>query len=375
MNSNSYKHNKIISVWLCAMCFFIVLMIFIGGFTRLTEAGLSITEWNPVSGILPPLNENSWNIEFGKYKNSPEYQNINFGMSLDEFKSIYLIEFIHRIAGRITGLLYIIPLFIFFLKGYIKPNEVRIYFVGLLLFLSQGVMGWYMVKSGLVLDPHVSHYRLAAHLFLAVLLYTLFFWQFMKHSTTKGTCVVTPVLRSSRTLSRLRSYPSICSLVASFARSLVLFPSAVSEKALCRLAIIVLLVQIVLGAFVAGLDAGLIYNQFPLMGAGFIPDELKISTLSWTSFSDPVFVQFAHRMIAYLLSIIIVIFCIKGWKIGNKKFSLVLGYIFMALVIQVLAGIVTLVYNVPIEFALLHQFGAVVLLSCLVRAYFLLKYS
>ncbi len=336
-------HNKIISVWLCTMCFFIVLMIFIGGFTRLTEAGLSITEWNPVSGILPPLNENSWNIEFGKYKNSPEYKNINFGMSLDEFKSIYLIEFIHRIAGRITGLLYIIPLLIFLLKGYIKPNEVGIYCIGLMLFLSQGVMGWYMVKSGLVFDPHVSHYRLAAHLLLAVLLYTLFFWQFMK--------------------SKL---------------DIVLFPAAVDvslEKALCKFAIIVLLLQIVLGAFVAGLDAGLVYNQFPLMGEGFVPNEIKISTLSLSSFSDPVFVQFAHRMTAYLLSVIIVIFCIKGWKIGNKKFSLVLGYIFVALVIQVLLGIVTLVYNVPIELALLHQLGAVLLLSCLIWAYFLLKYS
>ena len=341
MNSRSDKHNKIISIWLCMMCFLIVLMIFIGGFTRLTEAGLSITEWNPVSGILPPLNENSWNIEFGKYKHSPEYQNINFGMSLSEFKYIYLIEFIHRVAGRITGLLYVIPLLIFLLKGYIKPNEVGIYCVGLVLFLSQGAMGWYMVKSGLVLDPHVSHYRLAAHLFLAVLLYTLFFWQFMK--------------------SKL---------------DIILFPSAVSvflEKVLCKLAIIILLLQIVLGAFVAGLDAGLVYNQFPLMGERFVPDELKISTLTWTSFSDPIFVQFVHRMTAYLLSVIIVIFCIKGWKIANKKFSLVLGYIFMALVIQVLLGILTLVYNVPIELALLHQFGAVVLLSCLIWAYFLLN--
>ncbi len=343
MNINSDKQNKIISAWLGVMCFFIVLMIFIGGVTRLTEAGLSITEWKLVSGILPPLNENSWNIEFEKYKNSPEYQNINLGMKLDEFKSIYLIEFIHRIAGRITGLLYIIPLLIFLLKGYIKLNEVGIYFVVLCLFLCQGVMGWYMVKSGLVLDPHVSHYRLAVHLLLALLLYTLFFWQFMK--------------------SKL---------------DIMLLPSSVSvrfEKAWCKLSVIVLFVQIILGAFVAGLDAGLVYNQFPLMGEGFVPHEIKISTLSLASFSDPVFVQFAHRIMAYVLSIIIVIFCIRGRRIGNKKFSLVLRYIFIVLVIQVLAGIVTLVYNVPIELALLHQFGAIILLSCLLWAYFLLSNS
>lgn len=340
MNPSSDKQDKIISVWLGVMCFSIILMIFIGGITRLTESGLSITQWNPVSGILPPLDEDSWYIEFEKYKFSPEYKNINFGMNLREFKSIYLIEFIHRTVGRITGLLYIIPLLIFFFKGYIKPNEVGIYFVGLFLFLCQGAMGWYMVKSGLVLDPHVSHYRLAAHLFLAILLYTLFLWQFLKSK-----------------------------------QAIMLLPMSVSvsfEKAWCKLSIVILIVQIVLGAFVAGLDAGLVYNQFPLMGEGIIPPEIKISTLSLISFSDPVFVQFAHRMTAYLLAIIIVIFCIKGRKIGNKKFSLALICIFILLVMQVFAGIATLVYHVPIEIALLHQMGAVLLLSCLVWAYFLL---
>ena len=343
MNQTSDKENKIISVWLGMMCFFILLMIFIGGITRLTESGLSITQWNPVSGILPPLNEDSWHIEFEKYKLSPEYKKINFGMNLSEFKSIYLIEFIHRIVGRITGLLYIIPLLIFVFKGYIKPNEFGIYFVGSFLFLCQGMMGWYMVKSGLVFDPHVSHYRLAIHLLLAILLYMLFFWQFMK-----------------RTL-EVMLLPTIVSVS--------------SEKAWCKLSIAVLVGQIVLGAFVAGLNAGLVYNQFPLMGEGIIPPEIKIATLSLLSFSDPVFVQFAHRMTAYLLSIIIVIFCIKGRKITNKKFLLALICIFILLVMQVLVGIVTLVYHVPIEFALLHQMGGVLLLSSLVWAYFLLHNS
>ena len=343
MNQSSDKQNKIISVWLGMMCFFILLMIFIGGITRLTESGLSITQWNPMSGILPPLNEDSWHIEFEKYKLSPEYQKINFGMNLSEFKSIYLIEFIHRIAGRITGLLYIIPLLIFVFKGYIKPNEFGIYFVGLFLFLCQGVMGWYMVKSGLVFDPHVSHYRLAMHLLLAILLYILFFWQFMKRTLT------------------VMLLPTIVSVS--------------SEKTWCKLSISVLVVQIVLGGFVAGLNGGLVYNQFPMMGEGIIPPEIKIANLSLLSFSDPVFVQFAHRMTAYLLSINIVIFCIKGRKITNKKFLLALICIFILLVMQVLVGIVTLVYHVPIEFALLHQMGGVLLLSSLVWAYFLLHNS
>jgi cytochrome c oxidase assembly protein subunit 15 len=341
MYSNSDKRDKIISAWLGMMCFCIVLMIFIGGVTRLTKSGLSITEWNPITGILPPLGEDSWNIEFEKYKSSPEYKNINFGISLDEFKSIYLIEFIHRIVGRITGILYVIPLLIFFLKGYIKQNELSIYLIGLGLFLSQGVMGWYMVKSGLVFDPHVSHYRLAAHLFLAVLLYTLFFWQFLK---------------SKADIMLLPESVSVC-----------------SQKSWCMFAIIILFIQIIFGAFVAGLDAGRIYNEFPLMGGEFIPYELKISDLSLKSFSDSVFVQFIHRITAYFLSIIIVIFCIKGLKIGNKKFSSVLFYIFFSLIIQVLLGISTLIYNIPIELALLHQLGAILLLSSLIWAYFLLK--
>lgn len=340
MQPLTLSQHKIISLWLGVICLLVVIMIFIGGVTRLTKSGLSITEWNLVSGIAPPLDDNGWNLEFDKYKNSPEYKKINSHINLAEFKSIYLVEYIHRIIGRIAGLLFIIPLVIFIAKGYILRDKYPIYFIGSILFLAQGLMGWYMVKSGLVNDPYVSHYRLAVHLFLAVMLYILFFWQYLKS----------------------RAY-------------MILLPANVNiceQKKWCLYAIIVLVIQIIFGAFVAGLDAGHIYNEFPLMGGEVIPYEIKTYGLSLQSFADPVFIQFMHRIIAYILSLIIIIFFIKGRKIENKKFSQVLKYILVILVIQVLAGILTLLYNVPIELALFHQFGAICLLSSLVLSYYLL---
>lgn len=335
--------NRFVSIWLFAMCIAVIFMIFIGGLTRLTDSGLSITEWNPVSGILPPFDQQSWDVEFGKYKQSPEYIKYNSGMSLEEFKSIYLLEFYHRIAGRVTSLLYLIPLVFFIATGRINRKDLGIYILALILLACQGVMGWYMVKSGLISNPHVSHFRLAAHLMLAVLLYSILFWQLMKNSFEP-----------------------------------ILLPSNVSvtyQKFLCFASIILLFIQIVFGAFVAGLDAGLVYNSFPLMGDSFIPHEVSNLAFSITSFSDPVFVQFTHRMFAYILFVVITIFCFSSLKLKNNKFSTSIFYVVIALFIQMLAGIVTILYMVPIPIALLHQFGAMLLLSCLLWSCFLLVSS
>ena len=178
---DSSSRNRFVSIWLLAMCTAVIFMIFIGGLTRLTDSGLSITEWNPVSGILPPFNSEAWEAEFGKYKQSPEYIKYNSGMSLTEFKSIYLLEFYHRIAGRVTSLLYLIPLIFFIAARKISRKDAGAYIFALILLAGQGVMGWYMVKSGLISDPHVSHFRLAAHLMLAVFLYIILFWQLIKN--------------------------------------------------------------------------------------------------------------------------------------------------------------------------------------------------
>ena len=337
------RQNPAMALWLGIMCFAIIVTISIGGFTRLTESGLSITEWNPFFGILPPVDTAGWNIEFDKYKQSPEYIKHNMGMSLSEFKSIYLLEFIHRIAGRVVSLLYILPLMVFFAKGRIRGKDAGIYIFALLLLALQGAMGWYMVKSGLVSNPYVSHYRLAGHLMLAVFLYIIVFWQLMKNSFD---------------IMLLASGTKLCHL--SF---------------WCLLSMLLLLIQMMFGAFTAGLDAGLVYNSFPLMGESFIPHEVLETGLSMESWSDPVFIQFVHRMVAYLLFAVICVFCLYGACLGNSKFLRAVIYVFLALILQMSLGIATLLYNVPIIPALLHQLGAVLLLSCLLWAYFLIKSS
>ena len=343
MNQLYNGRNTAISIWLGFMCLAVIIMIFIGGLTRLTESGLSITEWNPISGIIPPTDDSSWNIEFDKYKQSPEYIKRNVGMDLEEFKSIYLLEFIHRIAGRVISLLYILPLMIFLIIGSLRVRDAGIYIIALVLLAMQGVMGWYMVKSGLVSNPYISHYRLAAHLMFAVFLYIIMFWQFMKNSFDI-------MLVSSKTkLSRVSFW--------------------------CFISIILLLIQIMLGAFVAGLDAGLVYNSFPLMGESFIPYELSETSISLASFGDPVFVQFAHRIAAYILFVVICIFSVQALRFCNKKLSRVIIYVFLTLILQISLGIVTLTHNVLVPFALLHQFGAMLLLSCLLWACFLIKSS
>lgn len=333
--------NKWISIWLGLVCFAIVLMIFIGGLTRLTDSGLSMTDWKPITGIIPPLDEASWNLEFSKYKNYPEYKLHNIGMNIDEFKSIYLLEFIHRIAGRITVLLYVLPLLLFVVCGKIKLSEMKIYLFALLLFASQGLMGWYMVKSGLSKNPYVSQYRLAMHLVLAILLYAILFWQMMRMS---------------------------------FSIILVTIGSNLSKLIfIARFSILLLFMQIIFGAFVAGLNAGLIYNNFPYMGNSFLPLELFKLPINITIFDNPVFVQFMHRNIAYLLFIVVSIFTIYVIRFDNKKLTRVAFFVIGSLLLQFVLGVITLLFKVPIIFALLHQFGAILLLTSLLWLYFLLK--
>ncbi len=325
-------HNRLLIAWLKIMCLAIICMIFIGGLTRLTNSGLSITEWKPVTGILPPLTEESWNLEFDKYKKSPEYLKINNSIELGEFKSIFWIEFIHRIAGRITGILYLIPLIYFLSNGTISGTKIFIYFAGLILLITQGFAGWYMVKSGLTLDPHVSHFRLAIHLLLAMFLYAILFWQLIANSFSITTF---PILN----LSPINN--------------------------LLTISLILLFIQIAFGAFVAGLDAGFVYNEFPLMGDAIIPKEVTEKAFSLESFYDPVFIQFMHRILAYIVTISILISCLLGFKIKNSLLSKSLIYVMITLIFQITLGILTLIYVVPITIALIHQLGAVILLSSL----------
>lgn len=335
------KKNTLLTNWLILSLSLIIGMIILGGVTRLTGSGLSIVEWKPISGVIPPITDDDWLSEFSKYQNSLEYKQQNFGMNIVEFKSIFWLEFIHRLVGRFTGLFYLLPLLYFYFTRRLSRKSISSHFIILTLFCLQGFMGWYMVKSGLVDQPFVSHFRLATHLILAVVIYSLLFWQLMRNDFDI-------LVISNKT--------SLCTL-----------------KFFCLLELTIIYIQIFLGALVAGLHGGLIYNTFPLMGDTFIPLEISSEMISWNDLSNPVFIQFIHRICAYILTILIGISSFLMLKSENRILKKVALYSLCVLLIQILAGIFTLIYSVPIGLALIHQIGSIALLSCLLWGYFLLK--
>lgn len=323
------------------MCIAVIAMVFIGGLTRLKDSGLSITEWKPITGIIPPIGDLSWESEFNNYQKSPEYQKINNDMSLVEFKSIFWLEYIHRNAGRLTVLLFIIPLVFFIFSKRISKREIPIYLLILILLLMQGVMGWYMVKSGLVENPNVSHYRLAMHMILAVFIFSLILWKKMQVSFE--------IMLVSET------------------------DNIYMMKRLYLFSLLLVYFQIFIGAMVAGLNAGLVYNSFPLMGDGIIPDELFSIGSVCQMLSDPVAIQFLHRVVALILFIMVFILFIVSNHSNYRKLKLVGLYVFLAAIIQLSLGIATLIYFVPLYLALAHQICSLALLSSLLWGLFLIK--
>jgi cytochrome c oxidase assembly protein subunit 15 len=322
--------NEKISSWLALSAIMVIIMVFVGGWTRLADAGLSIVEWKPITGIIPPMNDLDWNLEFDKYKNSPEFEQIHNYFMLSDFKKIFWLEFIHRIFGRVTGMAILLPALFFWYKGMLrdyKPYVTMIVLVGF-----QGFMGWWMVKSGLVEDPHVSHFRLAAHLITAMCLYSVIFWEWLEVRY---------------------NYKNIHSLGADQKANVLYLMSRNDVLIIVNITILLLFAQIFLGALVAGLDAGMIYNTFPLMGNSFIPSEFDFS---WYMLYDPASVQFLHRCVAYLLAIVALILAYRL----PKKFGIML---IITVSLQILLGICTVVYVVPIYLALIHQLFAVFLLS------------
>jgi cytochrome c oxidase assembly protein subunit 15 len=308
------------------------LLIWVGGLTRLTGSGLSITEWELFSGILPPLNQNKWNEYFDLYKQIPEYKKINYGMSLSEFKFIFWWEYIHRVLARFLVLFYIIPFVYFFLKNKIRKNEIYFFLLIFIFFLLQGFMGWYMVKSGLVSDTDVSHYRLAAHLSLAIIIYCMIFWS-------------------------LLNYKKKIFLNYKIATFLILF------------LIILILVQIIWGAFTSGLNAGLLYQTWPLMNEQFIANDVNIKNIiSIESLSNPSYVQLLHRLLAYF--IILYTFSIYFFYFRRMNITKPFKLIFFAICIQVVLGIFTLISNLNIYLASLHQIGSILLISCTIYTLF-----
>jgi len=326
-------NERLIANWLTLCCLVILGMILLGGVTRLTHSGLSMVEWRPLLGIVPPLTEAEWMRVFSEYKLSPEYQLINFGMDLDGFKSIFLYEYLHRVLGRLIGLLYFLPLVYFWVKGRIPADIKGRLVVFLILGGCQGLLGWYMVKSGLVEDPRVSQYRLASHLGLAIFLYCCLVWlAFELHARARG------VQQNIRTA------------IAPYALALVgvVFVMALS------------------GALVAGTRAGFAYSTWPLMGNSFIPAGLYSTDPWWRSiFEDITTVQFNHRIFAYILIAALSVFSLRLWQRG---LTLPAVLVMAALFAQVTLGISALLMHVPVAIGAAHQVGAVILLTTLIFA-------
>ena len=320
--------NHYIYYWLLLITFLVALMIIVGGLTRLTDSGLSITRWDLFTGIIPPLTTSDWEIYFSLYKEIPEYKLINLDMTLDQFKVIFWWEYIHRLLGRIIGLLYFLPLIFFSYKKYIDKKYSRSLYLIFLLILIQGLVGWFMVKSGLTERTDVSHYRLSLHLTLAFIIYIFLIWNLLKYKNVKKFYITLP-----------------------FNLSIVL--------------LILILIQISLGAFVSGLDAGKIYNTWPLMNLTFFPDDFNlIDLLSLNALNEPSLVQFLHRNMAYL---IIVVFSVIAFIVFyNKKFSFLrknIFFIFLFLFLQSFLGILTVLSGAEIILASLHQIGSILLIT------------
>ncbi len=327
------KGQKGIILWLLTGCFLVYLMVVIGGITRLTHSGLSMVEWNMIIGSFPPMNDADWQEPFQKYQQTPEYQILNTHFTLEEFKSIYWWEYIHRFLGRFIGVVFLLPFLWFLLRKRLDPPLIRKCLVMFLLGGFQGILGWYMVKSGLVKDPHVSHLRLAAHLISAFAVFGYTFWVAMGLMNNT---------RPNPVRGSLRKW------------GLVLFT--------------VVIVQILYGAFTAGLGAGKFYNTFPKMGTEWIPDTISSYDGFWQNvLENKAGVQFIHRYIAYAVVLLVFLIWDKARKMQlSASQSSSVNLLVVIVLIQFLLGIFTLVWSVPVVMGVLHQTGAFFLFaSCL----------
>lgn len=325
--------DKAIAIWLLICCATVFSMVVLGGVTRLTGSGLSMVQWAPIMGILPPLNQQAWQETFNLYQQFPEFQIKNFHMTLDDFKSIFWFEYAHRLLGRGIGIIFFLPfLFFFFTRKVNKsltPKLLTMFVLGGL----QGLMGWYMVKSGLVDDPHVSQYRLTAHLTLAIIIYAYMFW------------VALDLLLPKPNSSDINNDPKLARL-ATIITSIIF-------------------ITIMSGGFVAGTRAGFAFNTFPLMDGQWIPNGLFSVFPLWRNFFENIItVQFDHRVLATLLFLIIPVFWFKTRKLElESRANIGIHLLLAALALQITLGISTLLLVVPVSLAAAHQGGAVILLT------------
>ena len=350
---NTLKHanraDRQIALWLFTVAGFVVLMVLVGGLTRLTDSGLSITEWAPIRGAIPPLNAADWLSEFEKYKQIPEYQLVNAGMSMAEFKFIYWWEWGHRFLGRIVGLVFFVPFVIFLLQKKISKDRLLALLGLFALGGLQGFMGWYMVASGLTERVDVSQYRLAMHLGLALIIFACSMWLALAYWRGTASNAVSAVARNTP-------------IIASF------------------IIVVAVLMQSLLGALVAGIDAGTTYTDWPYMDGDLIPSGLLMQEPTWRNFfENHLTVQFDHRMAAYAVTVLIF------WHIYRirQQFSAASGplirrsahWLGAGIIVQIVLGITALMWVVPIGLAAAHQIGAVAVLALAVTHLHFLRYQ
>ncbi|MFL6840482.1 MAG: COX15/CtaA family protein [Bradyrhizobium sp.] len=323
--------NRAVRFWLLAVAGLIAIMVLVGGATRLTESGLSIVEWKPVTGTLPPLTETQWTEAFEGYKAIPQYRELNAGMSLTEFKTIFWWEWSHRLLGRVIGVAYLLPFLFFLWRGTLSAELKRRLWLIFGLGALQGAVGWWMVASGLSQRVEVSQYRLATHLVLALLIFAVIVW----------------------TLRRLADRPHVAAQPRLKITGIVLVAST--------------FVQLYFGALVAGLRAGRVYNTWPDIDGGFIPsaERLWFETPWWRNlFDNTLTVQFEHRMTAYALFALAILHALDA--ISSRASTAVISgasWLVAAITLQATLGILTLLNQVPIDLALAHQAVAIVVLT------------
>ena len=334
MYLNDKKTDKHLYYWLVTMFILVSSIIIVGGLTRLTDSGLSITEWELFKGFIPPLSNIEWENYFSLYKQIPEYKLQNFDMSLEEFKIIFWWEWVHRFLGRIIGLFFLIPMIYFaFKKGLYETKSLFFIFF---LICFQGFLGWFMVSSGLVNRVDVSHFRLSLHLVTAFIILSLILWQILNFKYKNN-----------------------------------IIENSIKYK-LPSIFVLIVFLQIVFGAFVSGMDAGKIYNTWPLMGNNYFPDDNIITNLfQFAALNDPSLVQFIHRNLAYLIIFVFLIILYFVIKEKLLNFYNVIKLLGLALLFQIILGILTILTGAQMFLASMHQIGSIALISFSVYLLFL----
>lgn len=336
------KKDKPVVIWLLAGCLLIFLMVVIGGITRLTNSGLSMVDWKLIMGMVPPMNEAEWVDTFDKYQQFPEYQQVNFTFTLEEFKAIFFWEYLHRMIGRFIGVVFIIPFIVFLIQKRLSKKVITQSVVLLGMGAFQGFLGWWMVKSGLVNDPDVSHYRLAIHLITAFITFAYTLW------------VALGIIYKSNKQQYFKQPRNILIVL-----------------------LLLVVIQIIYGAFVAGLNAGFVMNTYPKMGNQWVSDSVTIMQPMWVNFVNGIGgVQFVHRVLAHVVVALIIYLLILSVKFSINSLQRNSLYALIVVVsIQFILGVFTLLFAVPIVLGVLHQVGAFLLLGTVVFSLFQFRKS